>query len=395
MVRVMEPAPPSIRLHNPSMVLGIDASNLRGGGGVTHLVELLGAADPAAYGFETVIVWAGTATLEQLPDRSWLRKQNHRLLDGPLPARVWWQKRHLHGCAHRESCSLLFVPGGSDQSGFRPVVTMNRSLLPFDTRYLKECGVLRHARFRLLRAEQIKTLERADGVIYLTRHAEHMVGKWLSSVPGKRAVIPHGVSARFTDRSRLYRPWKAVTAEDPFRLLYVSTVDAYKHHVQVIEAVAMLRQQKMPLQLDLYGKSDASTLTRVRAKMREVDPGGHYIRYHGAARYEDLPRLYEEAELKVFASGCETFGQILVEAMASGLPIACSSRSALPEIAGDAVAYFDPDYPREMAAVLRSLMECHEQRAALSRRALARAQAFSWKRCAQDTFSFLSDVASS
>jgi len=44
------------------MHLSIDASNIRPGGGVTHLVELLRAADRLAYGFSQVIVWGGQAT---------------------------------------------------------------------------------------------------------------------------------------------------------------------------------------------------------------------------------------------------------------------------------------------------------------------------------------------
>jgi hypothetical protein len=45
------------------MILGINASNIRSGGGVTHLVELLRAAEPEMYGFNKVIVWSGKKTL--------------------------------------------------------------------------------------------------------------------------------------------------------------------------------------------------------------------------------------------------------------------------------------------------------------------------------------------
>jgi hypothetical protein len=51
------------------MILGIDASNVRGGGGVTHLVELLAAADPVAAGFKCVVVWSGQATLGRIADK--------------------------------------------------------------------------------------------------------------------------------------------------------------------------------------------------------------------------------------------------------------------------------------------------------------------------------------
>ena len=54
------------------MIVGVDASNVRAGGGVTHLSSLLGAADPAAFGIERIVVWAGRATLERLPEAAWL-----------------------------------------------------------------------------------------------------------------------------------------------------------------------------------------------------------------------------------------------------------------------------------------------------------------------------------
>jgi hypothetical protein len=51
------------------MIVGIDASNIRSGGGVTHLKELLAAAEPNRQGVQHVIVWGGRATLGQLPER--------------------------------------------------------------------------------------------------------------------------------------------------------------------------------------------------------------------------------------------------------------------------------------------------------------------------------------
>ncbi len=51
------------------MILGIDASNLRRGGGITHLVEVLKAAKPQDYGFTKVIVWSGSSTLDQIKDK--------------------------------------------------------------------------------------------------------------------------------------------------------------------------------------------------------------------------------------------------------------------------------------------------------------------------------------
>ena len=66
------------------MIIGIDASNIRAGGGVTHLLELLRAVDPLVYGFAQVIVWGGKATLGRIEDRPWLVKNHQPLLDKGL-----------------------------------------------------------------------------------------------------------------------------------------------------------------------------------------------------------------------------------------------------------------------------------------------------------------------
>ena len=84
------------------MILGNDAYNIRAGGGITHLRELLAAADPQADRFARVVVWASRRTLAALPDRPWLQKLNPPALEGGLGARTRWQATAL-GPAARSS----------------------------------------------------------------------------------------------------------------------------------------------------------------------------------------------------------------------------------------------------------------------------------------------------
>lgn len=112
-----------------SITIGIDASNLRGGGGVAHLVEFLRAAQPALVGIERVIVWGGAHTLSLLDDQAWLEKLAPPELDKSLAQRTLWQRLRLSQAARNEGCHVLFVPGGSYAGRFRPVVTMMRHLL--------------------------------------------------------------------------------------------------------------------------------------------------------------------------------------------------------------------------------------------------------------------------
>ena len=93
------------------MILGIDASNIKVGGGVTHLVELLRAASPEQHGFALVIVWGGSTTLSRLSDSPWLRKVHLPVLDMSLPRRAAWQRFSISRLALAAGCDVLFVPG--------------------------------------------------------------------------------------------------------------------------------------------------------------------------------------------------------------------------------------------------------------------------------------------
>jgi glycosyltransferase involved in cell wall biosynthesis len=371
------------------MILGIDASNIRAGGGVTHLSEVLRAAEPHRYGFEQVVLWSGRATLDKIEDRPWLRKLHDPLLDGSLVHRVYWQRFRLRAHATQIGCNVLFVPGGSDASRFRPMVTMNQNLLPFEWRELRRYGWSPMTlKFALLRFTQARTFRRADGLIYLSGYAREVVGRFLRDPRPLETTIAHGIHPRFFMTPRPTRRIEECDARRPMRILYVSIVDVYKHQWQVAEAVARLREQGLPVALDLVGPPGAA-IQRLRATLSQLDSAGEFLRYRGAIAYEELHQLYDAADIGVFASSCETFGQILTESMAAGLPIASSRRAAMPELLADTGEYFDPESPEEIAAALRRLIDSPALRAKMAAAAHARAQLFSWKKCAHETFEFL------
>ena len=376
------------------MRLGIDASNLRGGGGVTHLAELLRAADPIAHGFQQVVIWASQATLVRLEDRSWLSKRTDPLLESHYLRRALWQRNQLGKLAQTEGCDLLFIPGGSFATDFRPVVTMSRNLLPFEWRELLRYGwSMFSLKLLLLRWSQSRSFQQANGVIFLTQYAQDAVKKVTGQLPGQTTIIPHGIDGRFFQLPRVQRPLAEYRDEQPFRLLYVSIIDTYKHQWQVAEAVTQLRAEGLPVVLDLIGPAYPPALRRLQRTLQRVDPTGGFIRYWGAVPHHELHARYAAADLGIFASSCENMPNILLEGMASGLPIACSNRGPMPEILGDAGVYFDPERPDEIAAALRKLIADPELRGRCAEGSYATAQRYSWQRCAQETFAFMRKIA--
>jgi glycosyltransferase involved in cell wall biosynthesis len=376
------------------VILGIDASNIRFGGGVTHLVELLRAAQPQGYGFSQVVLWGGEATLSQVEERAWLVKSHLPLLDRSLWYRAFWQRCRLSALARLAGCDVLFVPGGSYAGSFHPVVSMSRNLLPFEWRELRRFGYSwMTLKLLLLRFIQTRTFRRADGLIFLTRYARDAVMRVIGAAAGRSAIVPHGIDERFKHPPREQLPISSYCAERPFRILYVSIVDMYKHQWHVAQAVALLRAEGTPVALDLVGPAYAPALSRLRDTLRRLDPAGEFIHYSGAVPHALLHERYLRHEMCVFASSCENMPNILLEGMASGLPIACSNRGPMPEVLGEAGLYFDPEDPVSIAAALRGMIASPALRAKLAQASCEGVRVYSWRRCADETFEFLSEVA--
>ena len=376
-----------------STTVGIDASNIRAGGGLTHLQELLSALEPEAHGVDQVTVWCGGETAGRLPVRDWLQVEHVPELDGGFVKRAMWRRRRLDGLL-RESSDVLFAPGGVYLGSFRPFVTMSQNLLPFDPPERARFGLTKtRLRYHLLERLQTKTFRRAAGVVFMTKTARRMALSRTGTLSGETAVIPHGLAPRFRRDRRPSRSLEEATAEAPLRVLYVSIVNLYKHQWHVAEAVAQLREEGIPVELDLIGPAYAPALRRLERALDRVDPARAFVHYHGPVPYEELDRHYCEADVFVFASSCETFGIIVLEAMAAGLPVACARRSALPDVVGNAGVYFDPEDPSDIARCLKKLLEDQGLRDDLSRRSHECVAAFSWDRCARDTFDFIARTA--
>jgi len=376
------------------MILGIDASNIRVGGGINHLSKLLQTFDPVKYGFKKIVCWAPSSTLENIEDRSWLKKYSDPRMDKNIFYNVLWKSIALHKLVKKTKCDILFVPGGTFIINFKPVVTMSQNLLPFVWQEIfryRELSVL--IKLILLRILQTYSFRKANGTIFLTQYAKNLTCKVTGTLKGKTVVISHGIDERFFQHLSLQNSISKYNHENPFRLIYVSTIEPYKHQWHVAEAVAKLHSKGYPLLLDLIGSAKPVALKRLQKTMRKIDPAGTHIRYGGSVPHSQIHLFYSKADVAIFASSCETFGQILLEGMASGVPTACSQISSMVEIVGDAAIYFHPEDPVSIASAIEMLIGSSELREKKAHAAFQKAQQFSWERCTDETFRFLAEVA--
>jgi glycosyltransferase involved in cell wall biosynthesis len=109
------------------------------------------------------------------------------------------------------------------------------------------------------------------------------------------------------------------------------------------------------------------------------------VHFLGFVAPDELEGLYSTAACFVLPSHNEGFGLPVLEAMGRGVAVACSSASALPEVGGEAVRYFDPDRPGEIAATLAELLRDPELRVRLGAAGRARAGQLTWRATAEAT----------
>jgi len=174
--------------------------------------------------------------------------------------------------------------------------------------------------------------------------------------------------------------------------IYISRLEhPGKNHVSLIKAYNKMRNKINEKFLLVLAGSDWNGSDEVHALAEQSDYKSDII-FTGFVPQCDTAELYRASIAMVFPSRFEGFGLPILEAMASGTPVACSNCSSLPEIAGDAAMLFDPMDIDNISNVLEVLALDVDRRKTLRQKGLDRAEEFSWKKTAELTLNSLKNV---
>ena len=141
----------------------------------------------------------------------------------------------------------------------------------------------------------------------------------------------------------------------------------------------------------MVGPNYPVALEKLNEAIDNLDPKRSYIKYLGEYPYKKMEKVYKKANLNLFASSCETFGQSLLESMAAGLPNVCSNYSVFKELLGNSAVYFNPKNSKNIADSIKILLLSKSLRSRISKRSFELAKKYSWKKCADQTFILLSN----
>jgi len=173
-------------------------------------------------------------------------------------------------------------------------------------------------------------------------------------------------------------------------LLYIGRLEAKKNTPGLFQAFSILKNKHESLR-DLklvlvgsrgFGYEEVEKEIEGRGLQREII-------LPGWVDEEDLPFLLSGAELFVFPSFYEGFGIPILEAMALGTPVLASDIPVLREISGEAVNFFNPNSPEEMAEGIYKILSDDKLKNYMREMGLMQAQKFSWEKCARETMEAL------
>ena len=372
------------------MNLGIDASTMGSGGGKRHLIEILSRFDLSKHGFSKILIWGNQQILDQIPNSEYVVKFSHKLLNKGLLHRTLWQLFYREG-QFKSKIDVLFNPFGTYLGKFRPYATMSRNMLVFDKKEQKRFGFSWYRlKFILLFFIQRTSFRNSQGLIFISQYAKEAIRNQVDYRQMKTAVIHHGISKIFIRRPVKQRQISSYSSANPLILLYVSTVFHYKHQINVVEAVVRLKDKGFPIALKLVGAIGQKEVGNLLSKqIIAVDPHNEFITWEQNAGLTEVAEYYHSSDMFIFASSCENMPNILIEAMASGLPIASSSSKPMPEFLENAALYFNPANTNEIVKVVEKMLKGPEQRNKLANKSFAKAKKYSWEICADKTFDFL------
>ncbi|HSH31247.1 MAG TPA: glycosyltransferase family 1 protein [Candidatus Saccharimonadales bacterium] len=168
----------------------------------------------------------------------------------------------------------------------------------------------------------------------------------------------------------------------PF-LLYVGNAYPHKNLDRLVEAFALVRLRHSDLALAIVGQEDYF-YQQLRHKVRAANLES-CVTFPGYLNDSELAALYRQTKLFVFPSLSEGFGLPPLEAMAQGAAVIASNASCLPEVCGDAAAYFDPTDPTDMANKISALLDNPAELARLKQAGPQHVKSFSWRRMAEQT----------
>jgi glycosyltransferase involved in cell wall biosynthesis len=228
---------------------------------------------------------------------------------------------------------------------------------------------------------------RSRRIVVLSQAVKSDVAHFYRYRPSRISVIPHGIEpefARIAERRALEPPSSKI-------ILSVSTLHPHKNLDALLAGFKRFEQQNPGWSLWLVGLKGFDT-EKIEALRKDLRLQAS-VTITGWIAREQLYELFASAAAFIYPSRFEGFGIPVLEALAAGIPTACSRLPSLEEIAEGAARFFKPGQIEDMVAALTEITSDEALRVRLRAAGMLRARDFSWERSAASLVSMFQELA--
>lgn len=364
------------------MKIVIDASRCKSGGAIAQLQGIFNYYEASKYNIDLLIVFVDAAVMKLLPIKPGIVYKTPKFFNYGIFYKIYWQRYLLKSFIVNNNIDLLVTADASSFCNFSPSVTILQDLSSFESNVLSLEGFsLMSLRNYVIKFLQLNRISKSIGAIFQTNYAKENVTNHLRKALNYK-ILPHGLDEEF---HLLQVNEKKV--EQVVNILYVSPLFAYKHQVEVVKAFNLLPSiSDRTFKLHLVG--GVGSKKYYNKVLSEIGDRDDIFLYNFLPKTRVLKFLVE-SDIFVFASECETFGLSLLEAMAAGIPIACSNKSSLPETLRECGEYFDPTCEKSILLAIKNILECDSRFSRFVLPAKRLSKKYNWKLISDDFFQYI------
>ena len=215
--------------------------------------------------------------------------------------------------------------------------------------------------------------ENADRIIAISRQTKSDIIEYLGIPSDRIDVVYQGCDPAFyhklekSDKKKVLDKYGLPSSY----LLNVGTIEPRKNLLQIVKAI---HTGSVSVPLVVIGRPTAYAGS---VKQYIADNLLEHIYFLENVPSEDLPALYQGAEVFIYPSTFEGFGIPILEALSSGTPVITSKGGCFPEAGGESTLYIDPDHPGEISAAILKILDDSGLRKSMSEKGSQHAEKFS------------------
>ena len=372
------------------MNIGIDATNILSfGGGFVHLENILKYENHKK--IDKIYIWSKKELIQKIKiNNNKIYFKTSFFINFNIITRVLWQFYFLKKELKAHNCNLLFVLGGILSKQDIPSVSLIQNLLPFIDIKIFNYNILFRLKNYLLKKLHYLAIKKSNSIIFLTVFCKNLILKNIKKEISYE-IIKHGVENIFRLKKKKFKNILKCNYKNKFKILYISKIENYKNHKNLILACKQLENLNCPISLTLFGVEKDKKMKNIE-EFIVSNKCDKFVKVKKEVDYKQINKLYKNFDLHVYPSSCEAFGLIILETIASSTPIVCSNLGTFREILKKNTLYFNEKEINSIFLVMKKYIYNLYLRKKNTIKLYKESHKYSWEYTSKKTFNHLINV---